>query len=104
MPITVTQTAVSNAERRALLAGEPRVIPRVADVYAALPGSRVHGIEFAPDASPDLRNYRVSCERIARELNIDLKQVRGSGTGGAGRAPGRAGRRRSAGRRAAPPG
>jgi len=37
MPITVTQTAVSNAERRALLAGEPRVIPRVADVYAALP-------------------------------------------------------------------
>jgi nucleoside-diphosphate-sugar epimerase len=25
-------------------------------------------IEFAPDASPDLRNYRVSCERVAREL------------------------------------
>jgi nucleoside-diphosphate-sugar epimerase len=25
-------------------------------------------IEFAPDASPDLRNYRVSCDRIAREL------------------------------------
>ncbi|HEU4455064.1 MAG TPA: sigma 54-interacting transcriptional regulator [Longimicrobium sp.] len=37
MPITMTQTAVSNAERRALLAGEGRVIPRVADVYAALP-------------------------------------------------------------------
>lgn len=25
-------------------------------------------IEFASDASPDLRNYRVSCDRIAREL------------------------------------
>jgi nucleoside-diphosphate-sugar epimerase len=25
-------------------------------------------IEFAPDASPDLRNYRVSCDRIVRAL------------------------------------
>lgn len=25
-------------------------------------------VEFAPDASADLRNYRVSCDRIAREL------------------------------------
>jgi magnesium chelatase subunit I len=31
------ETAVSNAERRALLAGETAVVPRVADVYAALP-------------------------------------------------------------------
>jgi magnesium chelatase subunit I len=37
MPISVMETAVSNAERRAILAGEPRVVPRVADVYAALP-------------------------------------------------------------------
>ncbi|MBV9775280.1 MAG: sigma 54-interacting transcriptional regulator [Gemmatimonadetes bacterium] len=37
MPITVMETTVSNAERRALTDGEPRVIPRVADVYAALP-------------------------------------------------------------------
>jgi magnesium chelatase subunit I len=37
MPITVLETAVSNAERRALTAGEPRILPRVADVYAALP-------------------------------------------------------------------
>jgi magnesium chelatase subunit I len=37
MPISVMETAVSNAERRAILAGEGRVIPRVADVYAALP-------------------------------------------------------------------
>jgi len=37
MPISVMETAVSNAERRALLAGETAVVPRVADVYAALP-------------------------------------------------------------------
>jgi magnesium chelatase subunit I len=37
MPISVMETAVSNAERRALLAGEAQVVPRVADVYAALP-------------------------------------------------------------------
>ncbi|HYJ80281.1 MAG TPA: sigma 54-interacting transcriptional regulator, partial [Longimicrobiaceae bacterium] len=37
MPISVTETAVSNAERRALGAGEGRIVPRVADVYAALP-------------------------------------------------------------------
>jgi magnesium chelatase subunit I len=37
MPITVLETAVANAERRALLTGETNVVPRVADVYAALP-------------------------------------------------------------------
>jgi magnesium chelatase subunit I len=37
MPISVMETAVSNAERRSLVAGEARVVPRVADVYAALP-------------------------------------------------------------------
>jgi magnesium chelatase subunit I len=37
MPITVMETAVSNAERRALLSQERAVVPRVADVYAALP-------------------------------------------------------------------
>ncbi|HYW06572.1 MAG TPA: sigma 54-interacting transcriptional regulator [Longimicrobium sp.] len=37
MPISVLETAVSNAERRALQAGEEIVVPRVADVYAALP-------------------------------------------------------------------
>lgn len=37
MPITVMETAVSNAERRALTSSEPRAVARVADVYAALP-------------------------------------------------------------------
>ena len=37
MPITCLENAISNAERRALLAGEDPVVPRVTDVYAAIP-------------------------------------------------------------------
>ncbi|MFM8534277.1 MAG: magnesium chelatase [Acidimicrobiia bacterium] len=37
MPISVLETVVSNAERRALANGESPVVPRVTDVYAALP-------------------------------------------------------------------
>jgi magnesium chelatase subunit I len=37
MPITMMETAVSNAERRAVLIGEDVIVPRVVDVYAALP-------------------------------------------------------------------
>ena len=37
MPITVLETAVSNAERRAVLLGEDVIVPRVSDVHAALP-------------------------------------------------------------------
>jgi magnesium chelatase subunit I len=37
LPISLLENVVSNAERRALLANEPVVVPRVTDVYAALP-------------------------------------------------------------------
>src|ERR1041385_9236230 len=37
MPITVMETVVSNAERRALVTGEDSVVPRISDVYAAIP-------------------------------------------------------------------
>src|SRR5919205_802113 len=37
MPITVTESVVSNAERRALLTGEGEIVPRVSDLYAAIP-------------------------------------------------------------------
>jgi magnesium chelatase subunit I len=37
MPISVLETTISNAERRALANGESPVVPRVTDVYAALP-------------------------------------------------------------------
>jgi magnesium chelatase subunit I len=37
LPITVMENVVSNAEHRALVTGEPEAVPRVADIYAALP-------------------------------------------------------------------
>jgi magnesium chelatase subunit I len=37
LPISVLENALSNAERRRLLCGEPKAIARISDVYAALP-------------------------------------------------------------------
>src|SRR6266545_502578 len=37
MPISVTENIVSNAERRALITGEDEIVPRIGDIYAALP-------------------------------------------------------------------
>jgi magnesium chelatase subunit I len=37
LPISLLENVVSNAERRAMLAGEPLVVPRITDIYAALP-------------------------------------------------------------------
>src|ERR1700730_2861304 len=38
LPISTLELVVSNAERRALLHGEKLVVPRVSDIYAAMPG------------------------------------------------------------------
>ncbi|HEX4155364.1 MAG TPA: magnesium chelatase, partial [Acidobacteriaceae bacterium] len=38
LPISTMELVLSNAERRALLHGESLVVPRVGDIYAALPG------------------------------------------------------------------
>jgi len=37
MPISVMENIVSNAERRAIVTGEREIVPRIADIYAALP-------------------------------------------------------------------
>jgi magnesium chelatase subunit I len=37
LPISVMENVASNAERRALLTGEEKIIPRISDIYAALP-------------------------------------------------------------------
>lgn len=36
-PITVLESAISNAERRAIITNEKEIIPRISDIYAALP-------------------------------------------------------------------
>jgi magnesium chelatase subunit I len=61
MPITVTESAVSNAERRAILTGEEDIVPRVSDVYAATP-SMTGKMEL------EYEGEQVGAARIARDL------------------------------------
>ncbi|MBC7933024.1 MAG: magnesium chelatase [Rubrivivax sp.] len=61
MPITVTESAVSNAERRALLTGEADIVPRVSDVYAAAP-SMTGKMEL------EYEGEQIGAGRIARDL------------------------------------
>jgi magnesium chelatase subunit I len=37
LPITVMESVISNAERRALLTEEEEIVPRISDIYAAVP-------------------------------------------------------------------
>lgn len=61
MPITVMETVVSNAERRALKHGEGTAVPRVADVYAALPA-------ITGKMELEYEGELHGAEKIAREL------------------------------------
>jgi magnesium chelatase subunit I len=61
LPISVTENVISNAERRALVTGEPVVVPRVTDIYAALPS--ITG-KFEMEYEGELKG----AEAIAREL------------------------------------
>ncbi len=61
LPITALENIVSNAERRALLHGEAPVVPRIGDIYTALP-SLTGKIELEYEG--ELRG----AEEVAREL------------------------------------
>src|SRR5436189_1826405 len=61
LPITTLELVVSNAERRALASGESPVVPRVTDIYAALPS--ITG-KFELEYEGELRG----AEQIARDL------------------------------------
>src|SRR5476651_2096926 len=61
LPISTLELVVSNAERRALAAGETLVVPRVTDIYAALPS--ITG-KFELEYEGELRG----AEQIARDL------------------------------------
>ena len=61
LPISVMENVVSNAERRALVNGEPVAVPRVTDIYAALPS--ITG-KFEMEYEGELKG----AEAIAREL------------------------------------
>jgi magnesium chelatase subunit I len=61
LPITTLELVVSNAERRALANGEKIVVPRVTDLYAALPS--ITG-KFELEYEGELRG----AEQVARDL------------------------------------
>jgi magnesium chelatase subunit I len=61
MPITVLENTVSNAERRALLNGEDAIVPRVTDVFSAMPSMTG---KFELEYEGELRG----ADNVAREL------------------------------------
>jgi magnesium chelatase subunit I len=61
LPISALENVLSNAERRALLTGEDQAVPRVTDVYAALPS--ITG-KFEMEYEGELKG----AEAVAREL------------------------------------
>jgi magnesium chelatase subunit I len=82
LPISVLENVISNAERRALAQGETMVVPRVADVYAAIPA--ITG-KFELEYEGELRG----ADNVARDIiraavgnvfggyfaGVELKQV-----------------------------
>jgi magnesium chelatase subunit I len=82
LPISLLENVVSNAERRALLAGEEVIVPRVTDIYAALPA--ITG-KFELEYEGELKG----ADNVARDIirgsvgivfggyfaNADLRQV-----------------------------
>jgi magnesium chelatase subunit I len=61
LPISVMENVISNAERRAIVSGEAIAVPRVTDVYAALPSMTG---KFELEYEGELKG----AEAIAREL------------------------------------
>ncbi len=61
LPISVLETVVSNAERRAVTCHEPSIVPRPSDVYAALP-SITGKLEL------EYEGELMGADKVAREL------------------------------------
>jgi magnesium chelatase subunit I len=61
LPISALENTISNAERRALRAGESPIVPRISDIYAALPS--LTG-KFELEYEGEL----LGAENVAREL------------------------------------
>ena len=61
LPITVIESMVSNAERRALITGEDGIVPRISDIYAAIP-SMTGKMEL------EYEGEQIGANRIAKDL------------------------------------
>lgn len=60
-PITVTESAVSNAERRALITDEREIVPRISDIYAALPA-------MTGKMELEYEGEQIGAQRLAKDL------------------------------------
>jgi len=61
LPITVIESVISNAERRALVTGEEAIVPRISDIYAAIP-SMTGKMEL------EYEGEQIGSNRIAKDL------------------------------------
>jgi magnesium chelatase subunit I len=61
MPITVIESMLSNAERRSLLTHEDAIVPRISDIYAAIP-SMTGKMEL------EYEGEQIGANRIAKDL------------------------------------
>ena len=61
LPISVMESVVSNAERRALITSEEKIVPRIADIYAAIP-SMTGKMEL------EYEGEQIGANRIAKDL------------------------------------
>jgi len=59
--ITALESAVSNAERRALITGEQAIVPRISDIYAALPA-------MTGKMELEYEGEQIGAQRIAKDL------------------------------------
>ena len=60
-PITVTEFAVSNAERRAIITGENAIVPRISDIYSALPA-------MTGKMELEYEGEQIGAQKLAKEL------------------------------------
>lgn len=60
-PITVTEAMVSNAERRALITGEAEIVPRISDIYSAIPA-------MTGKMELEYEGEQIGANRMARDL------------------------------------
>jgi magnesium chelatase subunit I len=61
LPITVLESVVSNAERRALLNDEQQILPRISDIYAALPA-------MTGKMELEYEGEQIGAQRLAKDL------------------------------------
>lgn len=60
-PITALEAAISNAERRALITNEKEIVPRISDIYAALPA-------MTGKMELEYEGEQIGAQRLAKDL------------------------------------